>query len=221
MDRRALGRFPDAGWRGRSLENAAPGFETFIDRTTLFLSLVGLTSLLVGGVGVAMAVKAYLDGKTTTIATLKCLGAPSALIFRTYLLVVLILAAVGTALGLLVGAMAPMAAAALAGPMLPFDLPVRVYPLPLLVAAAYGLLTALAFSLWALGRAGQVKAAALFRAVVAPTAGRPALRFVAATAVAVGLLATLAVATAPTVPSPAGSSPGPPRPSRCSWRPAG
>src|SRR3546814_4750162 len=91
-----LRRFPDAGCRVRSLENAAPGFDTFVDRTTLFLGLVGLTSLLVGGVGVAMAVKAYLDGKTETIATLKCLGAPNALVFRTYLAVVLVLAAVGT-----------------------------------------------------------------------------------------------------------------------------
>lgn len=190
-------RFPDAGWRVQSLENAAPGFDTFVDRTTLFLSLVGLTSLLVGGVGVAMAVKAYLDGKTETIATLKCLGAPSALIFRTYLLVVLALAGLGTLAGLAVGATAPLAAAALAGPLLPFDLPVAIYPLPLLVAAAYGLLTALAFSLWPLGRARQVQAAALFRAVVAPLAGRPAWRIVAATAGAVALLAALAVATAP------------------------
>lgn len=190
-------RFPDAGWRVQSLENAAPGFDSFVDRTTLFLSLVGLTSLLVGGVGVAMAVKAYLDGKTETIATLKCLGAPSALIFRTYLAVVLALAAVGTLAGLAVGAMAPLAASALAGTMLPFQLPVRVFPLPLLVAAAYGLLTALAFSLWPLGRAGQVQAAALFRAVVAPIGGRPALRFMAATAAAVALLAALAIATAP------------------------
>jgi len=188
-------RFPDAGWRARSLDNAAPGFDTFVDRTTLFLTLVGLTSLLVGGVGVAMAVKAYLDGKTETIATLKCLGAPSRLVFRTYLAVVLALAAVGTLIGLAVGATAPIGAAMLAGPLLPFELPVRLYPLPLAVAAGFGLLTALAFSLWPLGRAGQVQAAALFRAVVAPLAGRPSAAVMAATAGAVALLAALAVAT--------------------------
>ncbi|MEQ9332903.1 FtsX-like permease family protein [Thalassobaculum sp.] len=189
-------RFPDAGWRTRALDSAAPGFDRFVDRTTLFLTLVGLTSLLVGGVGVAMAVKAYLDGKTETIATLKCLGAPSRLVFRTYLAVVLALATVGTLIGLAVGATAPIGAAALAGPLLPFDLPVRLYPLPLAVAAAYGLLTALAFSLWPLGRAGQVQAVALFRAVVAPLAGRPAPAVMASTAGAVALLAALAVATA-------------------------
>lgn len=188
-------RFPDAGWRPRSLESAAPGFDTFVQRTTLFLTLVGLTSLLVGGVGVAMAVKAYLDGKTETIATLKCLGASRALVFRTYLAVVLVLAAAGTLIGLAVGAAAPIAAAELAGSLLPFDLPVRLYPLPLAVAAAFGLLTALAFSLWPLGRAGQVQAAALFRAVVAPLGGRPAALVIAATAGTVALLAALAVAT--------------------------
>lgn len=188
-------RFPDAGWRTRSLESAAPGFDTFVQRTTLFLTLVGLTSLLVGGVGVAMAVRAYLEGKTETIATLKCLGASSRLVFRLYLVVVLTLAGVGTVIGLAVGALAPLAAAALAGPLLPFDLPVRLYPLPLAVAAGFGLLTALAFSLWPLGRAGRVQAAALFRAAVAPLAGRPAAALVAATAGAVVLLAALAVTT--------------------------
>ena len=50
---------------------------------TLFLTLVGLTALLVGGVGVGNAVRSYLDGKTATIATLKCLGASGRLIFRS------------------------------------------------------------------------------------------------------------------------------------------
>ena len=49
-------RFPDAGWRVSSLENATPGYDNFVNRVTLFLTLVGMTALLVGGVGVAMAV---------------------------------------------------------------------------------------------------------------------------------------------------------------------
>src|SRR3546814_16662792 len=81
----------------------------------------------------------YLDGKTETIATLKCLGAPSALVFRTYLAVVLVLAAVGTPAGIAVGATAPLAAPPLAGTPLALQLPARVFPLPALFAAAYGL----------------------------------------------------------------------------------
>ena len=70
--------FPQAGWRIRGLDDAAPGLQRFINRLTLFLTFVGLTTLLVGGIGVGNAVKSYLDGKTGTIATLKCLGAPAA-----------------------------------------------------------------------------------------------------------------------------------------------
>lgn len=189
-------RFPDAGWRVSSLENATPGYDTFVNRVTLFLTLVGLTALLVGGVGVAMAVRSYLDGKTETVATLKCLGAPSALVFRTYLLVVTILAALGTGGGLIVGALAPLAAATLAAPLLPFDVPVAIYPAPLALAALFGLLTAVAFSLWSLGRACEVKAAQLFRSAIAPLGGRPRAPYLVALAAAVTALVALAILTA-------------------------
>lgn len=189
-------RFPDAGWRLSSLENATPGYDNFVSRVTLFLTLVGLTALLVGGVGVAMAVRSYLDGKTETVATLKCLGAPSGLVFRTYLLVVCILAAAGTAIGLAVGALAPMVAAQLAAPLLPFTIPVAVYPAPLALAALFGMLTAVAFSLWSLGRVCEVKAAQLFRSAIAPLGGRPRLPYLVALVAAIGLLAALAIFTA-------------------------
>ena len=48
--------FPDQGWRIRDPRGAAPGVTRFIDQTSLFMTLVGLTSLLVGGIGVANGV---------------------------------------------------------------------------------------------------------------------------------------------------------------------
>ena len=74
-------RFPDAAWQMRDVAEASPGVGRFLDTVASFLTLVGLTALLVGGIGVANAVKAYLDGRVATIATLKCLGAPAGLIF--------------------------------------------------------------------------------------------------------------------------------------------
>ena len=68
-------RFPDTGWRIRDTANAAPGVAQFIDQTSLFMTLVGLTSLLVGGIGVANGVRAWLEARARTIATLRCLGA--------------------------------------------------------------------------------------------------------------------------------------------------
>ena len=67
--------FPQAGWQIRSFGEAARPLQGLLDRIALFLSLVGLTALLVGGVGISNAVRGHIAAKTTTIATLKCLGA--------------------------------------------------------------------------------------------------------------------------------------------------
>src|SRR5262249_49481750 len=66
---------PEAGWDVRSRSNASPSLEQNVDRFTQYLTLVGLTALLVGGVGVANAVKGHLDRRRDAIATLKALGA--------------------------------------------------------------------------------------------------------------------------------------------------
>ena len=57
------------------------------------MTLVGLTSLLVGGIGVANGVRAWLDARARTIATLRCLGASARLVFAVCLIQVLALAA--------------------------------------------------------------------------------------------------------------------------------
>ncbi len=186
-------RYPNAGWRLRGLDKATPGFERFVDRVTQFLSLVGLTALLVGGVGIANAVRGFMETRLATIAILKCLGAGQGLVFRIYLLQVMAMATVGIGGGLLIGALAPIPAGALIAAFMPFDVPFDVHLMPLLVAAALGYLTTLAFSLSPLGRAGAVRAAQLFRASVIPPSGPPPSAYLIATALAVILLATLAI----------------------------
>ncbi|HUA53196.1 MAG TPA: FtsX-like permease family protein [Candidatus Sulfotelmatobacter sp.] len=188
---------PDVGWQVRDFHHATPGIDRFVRRITLFLTLVGLTALLVGGVGVGNAVRSYLDSKTATIATLKCVGARGTLVFRSYLLLVTVLAGIGVALGLAAGAGAPWLAGRAMGALLTVPLAVGVYPWPLLSAGLFGLLTAIAFSLWPLARAREVQAASLFRDVVAPTRRRPRAVYLVALALAIALLAALAVATAP------------------------
>ncbi len=156
--------FPDSDFRVRTPSDAGPGIKSFARRAALFLNFVGLAALLIGGVGVANAVGAYLEGKRTTIATLKCLGASAGLIARLYLALVLGLAAGGVLIGLMVGAAAPYIAA----PFLAahFSVPFRaaIHALPLAEAAALGLLAALAFAFLPLARARKVPAADLFRA---------------------------------------------------------
>ena len=111
--------FPGQGWRIRDPSEAAPGVGRFIDRTALFLTLVGLTSLLVGGIGVANGVRAWLDARARTIATLRCLGASARLVFGVCVIQVLTLAAGGIVVGVVAGAALPLAGARLLEPILP------------------------------------------------------------------------------------------------------
>jgi putative ABC transport system permease protein len=188
--------FPKAGWRVRGPNEAAPGVRLFIDRLTLFLTFTGFTVLLVGGIGVGNAVKSYLDGRVATIAMLKCLGAPGRLIFRIYLLQVLILGVVGTAIGLAIGAVLPILGLEIMADRLPVAPVTGFYGEPLALAALFGLLTAATFGLWPVARAREIPAAQLFRDRAAPVAGRPRPVYIAATVIGIGLLAALAFAAA-------------------------
>lgn len=179
--------WPDASWRIHGPGNAAPGFQRFIDRLTLFLTFAGLTALLVGGIGVLSAVKSYLDTKTTTIATLKCLGAPSGLVFRAYLLQILAITGLAVVLGLILGALLPIAGIELVKDQLPVAPQIGLYPEALLKAAAFGVLVSMTFALWPLAQAQETPAANLFRTNVQPLTQRPQLRY--ALAVALGALA--------------------------------
>ncbi|MBW8270873.1 ABC transporter permease [Caldovatus aquaticus] len=188
--------FPDGGWRVRTADAAAPGVNRFVDRAASFLTLAGLTALLVGGIGVATGVRAWLDQRARSIATLRCLGAPAGAIFAACLAQVLALAGLGIAIGLAAGvALSGLAAQLLAG-VLPVPPRLGLYPGPLALAALYGLLAALAFALWPLGRAQRIPGAALFRDVVAPAGRWPGAAVAAAVACAALALAALVVATA-------------------------
>ena len=191
----AFEKFPDAGWDLDTREDAAPGLRRNIQRFAEFLTLIGLTALIVGGVGVANAVASFLEGKRDVIATLRSLGASSGFAVRLYLIQILILAGLGIVIGLAVGA----GVAFVGGLALRTLLPVTVagfYPLELSLAAIYGAATALAFALYPLGRAREVSPTALFRDQVAPARSRPGLAFLVATGLAVLFLASLAVGLA-------------------------
>ena len=159
----AQAAFRDTGMRWQDKRAASPGVQRFVDRIGSFLILVGLAGLAVGGVGVASAVRAYLEGKVATIATFKVLGAEGGLIFRIYLLQIGVLALLGVVAGLMLGAGVPLALAPVISASLPFPAEFALYPMPLIEAAFYGTVTALLFSLWPLAQAQGQRAAALYR----------------------------------------------------------
>ena len=186
-------RFPQAGWEIRSRSNASPRLERNVERFTQFLTIVGLTALLVGGVGVGNAVKSHLDRRRDVIATMKALGATGRRVFAVYLTQVLLLATIGGLIGIAAGAALPYLVSFLFGRLIPLPIEASLHPSDLLLALVYSLLTALAFALWPLGRAHDVAVGALFRDAVAPQPAWPRKGYIALTVIAVLTLAALAV----------------------------
>jgi putative ABC transport system permease protein len=189
-------RFPEAGWETRTRTNASPQLERNVDHFTEYLTLVGLTALLVGGIGVANSTKYYLDRKRDVIATMKSLGATGANVVLMYFIEVLLLALVGIAIGLGVGAALPFVISACFGSIIPLPFFPAVYTGELALALGYGVLTAAAFALWPLGRAHDIPASALFRDRIAPSRWYPRERYVVALALAIVALAAFAVVAA-------------------------
>jgi putative ABC transport system permease protein len=189
--------FPKAGFQTRDRWNAAPGVRRFIEQVGAFLTLVGLTALVVGGVGVGSAVKAYLDRRRDDIATLKCIGASGRFIFFMFLMEVMTLAVIGIVIGLLLGTLLPLLAQFLLSGLLPFKAAFDVYWQPIVSASAFGLLTALAFAIWPLARAKDISPAVMFRDLVAPTRLWPHWSYIAATAAAFGVLVALTFVLTP------------------------
>lgn len=187
---------PEAGWEVRARTNADPRFAKSIERFTQFLTLVGLTALIVGGVGVANAVHAFVERKRPSIATLKSVGAPGTQVVALYLTQVMLIAGLGTLIGLGAGASLPFLLDALFSADLPLPLNPTLAPGELLLAAAYGLLTAFAFAITPLGRAHDVPVSGLFRDTVDPAKVSPRPRYRVLLALSLAALVGLSVATA-------------------------
>jgi len=195
--------FPEAGWQVRSPRDATEDLARGFDIFSRFLIIVGLSSLLVGGVGVANAVSAYITERQRSIATMRSMGATNARIMVHFLAQVMILVLGGVALGLLLGMAITLVALPIIGGMLSITLPPSVEPLSLLVASTFGVLSGFAFAYLPLARAGTIRPALLFRAAGAAVEGglrwRDLLRpwIIVPLLVATAAMVGLAVAMAP------------------------
>ncbi len=184
---------PEGGFTVRDRRDPSPQVSRTLERLRQFLTLVGLTALLVGGVGVANAVATYIDRRRKVIAAFKSLGATSRIIFGVHLVQVMLIAGIGVAAGIVLGFLIPFGVTAMLGNALPIKADITISARSLVTAAAYGLLVSLLFTLWPLGRAEQVRAGVLFRDEVAPERVLPKSRIIASTLAAGLLLTGLAV----------------------------
>ena len=193
---RVKAALPEGGFSIRDRRDPSPQVTKTLERLRQFLTLLGLTSLLIGGVGVANAVATYIDRRRRVIAAFKSLGASRTQIFGVHFAQVMMMAALGIGIGLAIGLAIPFLLSWLVGDALPIKADVTISVASLAIAAAYGLLVALLFTVWPLGRAEMVRAGVLFRDEVAPERVLPRPIIMAITAAAAALLVALAVAGA-------------------------
>ncbi len=155
--------FPDKTVRVSTYQEAQPMLRRFLRQLTMYLGLVGLIALMVGGIGVASSVRAFLNEKLETIAVLKAVGAESRTILLVYLTQTLLLGLLGSLAGAALGAGLQIFLPPLMKTWLPIELEFRFALLPFVRGVAMGLLTTILFALWPLLDVRHVRPNLIFR----------------------------------------------------------
>lgn len=191
-----IAAFPALDAETRSFDERSDRMAEVLGQIGSGLLLIGFSALFIGGLGVFNSVQAYLQGKLTSLATLRALGLRDGRLAAFVLLQIGLLAVLASAAGALLGMGLALAGAQLAADKLPVTLLLHSLWPPALLALVFGVLTALAFSLPALGRALSVSPAALFRGVEGQALHTPR-RARWLTAAVAGATLALLVATLP------------------------
>ena len=157
-----------AAQRVATYTQAQPGLRRFWDQLTMYLGLTGLVALMVGGIGVAVSVNAFVKEKQPAIATMKALGAGWRPLLSAYLLQTALLGLGGSALGALLGSLVqPLLAPALTR-LLPIEMALSFSPRAVLGGLAMGVGVTLLYALWPLLQIRHVPPALILRAEVEP-----------------------------------------------------
>jgi putative ABC transport system permease protein len=157
-----------AAQRVTTYSQAQPGLRRFWDQLTMYLGLTGLVALMVGGIGVAVSVSAFVKEKQAAIATLKSLGAGWRPLLAAYLLQTALLGLGGSLVGALLGSLVqPLLAPALTR-LLPIELTLSFSPRAVLGGLAMGVGVTLLYALWPLLQIRRVPPALILRSEIEP-----------------------------------------------------
>ena len=162
------GRLGSEGAGVSSYRDAQPRIRRFLDQLTTYLGLIGLTSLFVGGIGIACTIHGFMRRKLTTVAILKTLGADAGLLVRMYLLQSLFMGLLGSLGGVVLGVGLQRLLPVLLGELIPVVVTSQITVLPLVKGLLVGVLTAFCFTIWPLLAIKEIPPALVFRRDVEP-----------------------------------------------------
>ena len=157
------GRLSQEGARVSTYRDAQPRIRRFLDQLSIYLGLIGLTVLFVGGIGVACTVQGFISQKMKTIAILKTVGADASLIIRMYVVHSLLMGCIGSVIGAGLGIMLQTILPMLFQGLVPLTPTVHLSVLPIVKGVALGLLATVLFTLWPLLSIRHIRPASVFR----------------------------------------------------------
>lgn len=164
--------FRAAHVRARTVDDTERSLTEGIDQLDRFLGVVGLVALLLGGIGVASAIHAYVEEKIDAIATLRCVGATSRQVLVIYLAEAVTLGLIGAAIGVVLGIAAQLALPHVLGDFVPVDVEARLEPVAIASGLAVGAWVAGLFALLPLLRVRRISPLQALRRDAAPAAQR-------------------------------------------------
>ena len=167
---------------------AQPSVRRSLRQVEDYLGLVALLSLLLGGIGVAQIVRAWLAGRAQSVAVMRCLGFRAGEVAGLYLGHVALLALAGCLVGGVLGASLPLVVRSLAPDLFPGSGSNLWQPLSMLRGIGLGLFVALLFSLPPLAAVWRVPPAAVLRAEAVPLGAPRGVRIGAPLALLGGVL---------------------------------
>lgn len=157
------GRLGSEGAGVSSYRDAQPRIRGFLDQLTTYLGLIGLTSLFVGGIGIACTIHGFMRHKLTTVAILKTLGADAGLLMRVYLFQSLFMGLLGSLGGVALGVGLQRLLPVLLGKLIPVAVSSHVTVLPLSKGLLVGVATTFCFTIWPLLAIREIPPALVFR----------------------------------------------------------
>ncbi|MEX2583020.1 MAG: FtsX-like permease family protein [Gemmatimonadota bacterium] len=176
--------------RARTLEDQQEDMEEALGSLADFLGLVGVFALLLGGIGVASAMGAYMARKVDSVAVLRCIGATARQVFGIYLVQAAVMGLAGAMVGVLLGGAVQWMLPRMLEGLLPVDVQIRLSGVAVLTGLIVGVWTAVVFALLPLLQVRNVSPLGALRRSVEPIrgAGSDPIRWAAWVALAASVL---------------------------------
>ena len=147
----------------RDVNSSTNNFNNFIERTSLFISMVGLITLLISGIGISNGVKGYIIKKIKNIAILKSLGAKNTQVFLIYLFQVMVIFLLSIIPALLAGISIPFLLSPIISSELFDTFQARIFLQPIIISFSFGLIVCLLFTIIPIARTYEIKPIQLIR----------------------------------------------------------